>query len=1000
PIQETLRDALYAEEVTRDSETAARQYEEILSRYRSQRDFAATALFRLAEVRRKQNRKDDAIKLYQQLITEFPSSETHVALSKDNLTALGIVPPSNGNAPAVTPEVDIENQELARIKELEKTSPDLASGADLVEQAINQNHLRVISYLLEKGFDPNRPPSSSQNGSLLQQAIYRGNLVICEMLIKAGAKTNTTTGEQPLSTAVTRDFPAIVDLLIQHGADVNFLDPASNADNRAVLLIATEEGRKNMVRKLLAAKADPNKSNPSLGITPLHSAVAGKDVELTKMLLDAGANPSLEINIEGMAEGTVGLAGKTFKGPASSFDIGIQIKSPEILKLLLQKADQQTIQNVFDQVAKSDWADGVKVLIAAGVDINKSPDMPYLLNAVGEGRLQIVTALLEAGADPNAKNPGIMAITPLDAAMFAKENGLQITELLIQHGAVPNEATLKSLAAGDPDQMPRPDLGVHDLLNHRFLIPQLIKNNAVTLLFGAPSRGAIELSKSTGNPGQSPASLPSLLLEGDQSIKWRVFNEGGITKKFPSNLTIWRRGEDGREQSASAFWSGSLHHDEFPPLEWGDVIEVSFDLDPKDPLVQHPFSISEWLPGDILWNLQKHISFPIKVTIDGKEREYQMRGDRFLFDPTNGEVPLKPALELAALLTNGRYGTPYGNISSRNSRTIAKGNVFVSRDGWPDIKLNYQANGLDALFKLKSGDHLTIPPVTYRNDDEKKYEEKEAIDLRRHEIRLQAKDLPASRAWTAYPTGLDENGITLVQAIAEVLSFRVRDTREPEPLIQRYAEQRARASSIEIGGPLWNNPDLSKIVIRRIKPSPDNSEEIINVDLAKIISRPEAEITVEDARKADVILRAGDIVEIPLRADEEGKVWTGLSPAERSFFTKALGGRIQVRSMEQNTVVHDLIYSAVDFIQTPAGKLPVAAADHDEGYSSMTVASMFGANGKITRNGREIPDMIFLRNGDQVQIEGRPGSQRRAIISPKPVANPPAFIPQPPLPAK
>ncbi len=53
PLRDLLRDALYTEEVARDPEKAAQQYEQLLARHDAQKTFAAAALFRLAEVRRK-----------------------------------------------------------------------------------------------------------------------------------------------------------------------------------------------------------------------------------------------------------------------------------------------------------------------------------------------------------------------------------------------------------------------------------------------------------------------------------------------------------------------------------------------------------------------------------------------------------------------------------------------------------------------------------------------------------------------------------------------------------------------------------------------------------------------------------------------------------------------------------------------------------------------------------------------------------------------------------
>ena len=112
PINELLRDALYSEEVTRDAEAAAKQYAEVVSRYEDDREFAATAMFRLAEIRRKQGNKDEAIRLYQQVILRFPASGAKVDLSKEHLAALGGKMPEG----AAAATVDEESKELARIQ--------------------------------------------------------------------------------------------------------------------------------------------------------------------------------------------------------------------------------------------------------------------------------------------------------------------------------------------------------------------------------------------------------------------------------------------------------------------------------------------------------------------------------------------------------------------------------------------------------------------------------------------------------------------------------------------------------------------------------------------------------------------------------------------------------------------------------------------------------------------------------------------------------------------
>src|SRR5690606_10080443 len=154
-------------------------------------DFAATALFRLAEVRRKQDRKEDAIKLYQQLVTEFPTSEKQVALAKENLTALGAEIPASGTASPSSLPLDDDSKELARIRSLETTSPDRMRLGELLIQAVVRDWLKTATYLLEKGANPNAFGVGDHQSTIpLSSAAHTGNLAMCDLLIGHGADVN------------------------------------------------------------------------------------------------------------------------------------------------------------------------------------------------------------------------------------------------------------------------------------------------------------------------------------------------------------------------------------------------------------------------------------------------------------------------------------------------------------------------------------------------------------------------------------------------------------------------------------------------------------------------------------------------------------------------------------------------------------------------------------------------------------------------------------------
>jgi ankyrin repeat protein len=81
----------------------------------------------------------------------------------------------------------------------------------------------------------------------------------------------------------------------------------------------------------------------------------------------------------------------------------------------------------------------VRLLIERGADIEApsenqefAQEARPLHSAVAAGRIEVATVLLEAGADPNARQRG--GFTPLMAA--ERSGHLDLVELLIRHGAV------------------------------------------------------------------------------------------------------------------------------------------------------------------------------------------------------------------------------------------------------------------------------------------------------------------------------------------------------------------------------------------------------------------------------------------------------------------------------------------------------------------------------------------------------------------------------------
>src|SRR5688572_11144545 len=121
--RQLLQEGLFEEEANRNLDKASAAYEALIESFDKDRQYAATALFRLAEIRSKQNRKEEAIALFQRVLAEFGGIEPLAKASRERIAALGgKASPTGGSSVAVT---DAETEEITRLQEWVKNSPDL-----------------------------------------------------------------------------------------------------------------------------------------------------------------------------------------------------------------------------------------------------------------------------------------------------------------------------------------------------------------------------------------------------------------------------------------------------------------------------------------------------------------------------------------------------------------------------------------------------------------------------------------------------------------------------------------------------------------------------------------------------------------------------------------------------------------------------------------------------------------------------------------------------------
>lgn len=204
---------------------------------------------------------------------------------------------------------------------------------DLID-AVRNNNIELVRYLLDTGADVNM--TDEDGYSVLYSAITNHNIPIIDFLISRGVNVNEVTpdGNTILGTAtlqskpygvdiVTRllraganiynsiledvvyiGYPEMVKFLLQHGADVFYKDRYNNNLFHIIIYghhefqnIDTEEYR-DVIRILINYQDQYGKrlnidDADGAGNTPLQIAAENDDIDLARVLLEEGADPSL-----------------------------------------------------------------------------------------------------------------------------------------------------------------------------------------------------------------------------------------------------------------------------------------------------------------------------------------------------------------------------------------------------------------------------------------------------------------------------------------------------------------------------------------------------------------------------------------------------------------------------------------------------------------------------------------------------------------------------------
>lgn len=126
----------------------------------------------------------------------------------------------------------------------------------------------------------------------LMKAVQHNDVARVKTLIADGANVNELdpNGDAPLVMASYLGHTAIVQLLLDAGADVTAVDPGMKA---TALHAAAYAGRTEAAALLIQYGIDINRQGPKNGYTALHDAIWENNIDTARVILEAGADLTL-----------------------------------------------------------------------------------------------------------------------------------------------------------------------------------------------------------------------------------------------------------------------------------------------------------------------------------------------------------------------------------------------------------------------------------------------------------------------------------------------------------------------------------------------------------------------------------------------------------------------------------------------------------------------------------------------------------------------------------
>ncbi|KAL2694939.1 hypothetical protein Neosp_001528 [[Neocosmospora] mangrovei] len=253
---------------------------------------------------------------------------------------------------------------------------------------------KCLELLLQHGFNPNIPNPDGETA--LWWAINNGRTDMCRLLLEHGADPDLTPegAVPPLIESVFVDSLDMMKLLVERKADIEKKEMPGKGWQRTPLHAAIDYGHLDQVEYLLKQGADPNVKD-SDELWALFTAAENGRTDMVRMLVEAKA----ELNSLSGSEKWTPLHGAN--------------KYPETAELLVELGADLTILTLslytpLDMAVFHGQRATIDVILSKAkikFDLTLEGTRKAMVNAVDENYVDAIDAILEAGADVNTLDP-------------------------------------------------------------------------------------------------------------------------------------------------------------------------------------------------------------------------------------------------------------------------------------------------------------------------------------------------------------------------------------------------------------------------------------------------------------------------------------------------------------------------------------------------------------------------------------------------------------------